>query len=193
MRSIGGYSTMTYVGRIVVGLGLIGVGAGLVTVFQPRIENADPLSSLSFASDAPDTAEILRLVNATRNQIHVQPVTADAQLDAVAQERLKDMVDRQYYSHQNLKGEYYYNLFAKHGFQTAYSCENLNIDSSIMATEYLDDWLMSNEGHKDCLLNTKVSRVGMASGEFSKASDTAQKTYLVVTIYATPPVPLQQD
>jgi uncharacterized protein YkwD len=190
MRAIGGYSTLTYVSRILIGLGLVGIGAGLATYFQPTIKQADPLEAISHTTNAPDTSEILRLVNGARSGAQVQEVTTDDQLTAIAQERLKDMVQKQYYSHQNLKGQFYYNLFAEHKFQTAYSCENLDIDSVLTAQKYIDDWLKSNEGHKDCLLSSKVSKIGIATGEFSKGTKSVEKTYLVVTVYATPPMPL---
>lgn len=190
MRAIGGYSTMTYVSRIVVGLGLIGIGAGLVTLLQPHPNGSNPLTSLSHTSDAPDASEILHLVNTARTNINVPGLALDPQLTAVAEERLKDMVQRQYYAHQNLKGQYYYDLFAGRGFKTAYSCENLGIASTLVAKKYVDDWLMSTEGHKDCMLNTRVTKAGIATGEFGKTSNT-ETTYLVVTIYSTAPMPVR--
>ncbi|HTE58375.1 MAG TPA: CAP domain-containing protein [Verrucomicrobiae bacterium] len=186
MRAVGGYSSMAYVGRIVVSLGLIGIGAGLVTLFQPHASLRNPLDSISHTSNAPDTSELLQLVNAARTEIHVPNVTLDPQLTAVAEERLKDMVQHQYYSHQSLKGQYYYDLFAGHGFKTSYSCENLGIAPTLVAKKYVDDWLTSNEGHKDCMLTNRVSKVGIATAEFSKSSN-AETTYLVVSIYSTAP------
>ena len=185
-RTIGGYSSLKYVAMLVVGIGFVGTAAA-ITIWQPTAPITNPLTSLSHTADAPDTNDILSQINQNRTANNLTEVTLDKSLTTVAELRLKDMIDHQYYAHQSLNGQYYYGLFGKHGISAAFSCENLDIGTSLEAKDYIADWLMSNEGHKECLQNKRVSKVGMASGKFSEAQNgLTSSSYMVVTIFVEP-------
>lgn len=189
-RTIGGYFGLKHIGLLLAIVVLSGSVVGVSTLLRPNRTSHDPLPSLSFAPDAPNTAEIMKLINNTRTSNGLDAVMTDIGLDAVAEERLEDMVRHQYYSHQNLKGKYYYELFAIHDFSAAYSCENLGLEPSRDAARFVDSWLESKEGHKDCLLNEKVDRIGIAASKFSDGSEgSTDPTYLVVTIYGADLMP----
>lgn len=171
---------------MVVGLVFVGAAAAL-TFWQPSAPITNPLRSISNTATAPDTNDMLTLINSSRQSVNTSRVTLDPALNALAEDRLKDMVTHQYYAHQNLKGQYYYNMFNTHGVKATFSCENLDIGTSLDAESYVKDWLESTEGHKECLQNKRVSKVGIASGKFSEAQNgLTSSSYLVVTIYAEP-------
>lgn len=133
--------------------------------------------------------EILRLVNLERQALGIAELTADPALTAVAEERAEDMVLNQYYAHQSPDGTFYSDLFAQHDFSAGYSCENLNIEFTLDERQYIDDWLNSDKGHKECLLNDRVTKAGYAVGVFNDPDKDGStvRSYIVVAIHAAPP------
>jgi hypothetical protein len=188
-RSMGGYSALKYVGLLLLGAGIVGLSAGVIYMQSRGSTIKQPLAAFSNSPETPNTSQLAILTNNSRKTQSLPELETDEALTRVAEARLRDMVAFQYYSHQNLGGKYYYDLFPEYGFMSGYSCENLAIEFSLEAKKYFDGWMASNQGHKECMLNKQVTKVGYASGTYSKATskglnDTA---YLVVAIYAAPP------
>jgi len=185
-RTIGGYSSLKYVAMLVVGVGFVGTAAAL-TFWQPQSPITNPLGSLSHTADAPDVNDLLREINQQRHMNNLPDVTLDPEISLVADTRAKDMVTHQYYAHQNLQGLFYYDLLSKSGIPSTFSCENLDIGASLQTMSYVQDWLQSTQGHKECMLNKRVSKIGLAATKFSEAQNgLTTSSYLVVAIFVEP-------
>lgn len=166
---------------------LAGIIIGISRYTKPFPLPTPPVA-VQQTDDILDPNEILKLVNSERKKHGLKELVSDPDLTAVAQERVNDMVQNQYYAHLNLQGKFYYQLFAAHGFKTGYSCENLDVEFTLDERQYIDDWLLSTKGHRECLLNIDVTKAGYAIGDFSNSGGhSTMQSYIVVGIHAAPP------
>ncbi len=112
-------------------------------------------------------------------RINNQPaLTEDTRLNSLAQERANDMKTKRYYSH-SFEGKTFSDLLEKYAIsRTAQSCENLLLTNDPATA--VAQWSVSLP-HKDCMLNGKMNRIGMAEVLFDE--DTEQHLY--VTVYAS--------
>lgn len=179
-------NTVFYITGMTVILASIIIGIGRYT--KPSPPPPTPPVAVQPADDILDPNEILKLVNSERKKHGLKELVSDPGLTAIAQERVNDMVQNQYYAHLNLQGKFYYQLFAAHGFKTGYSCENLDVEFTLDERQYIDDWLLSTKGHRECLLNKDVTKSGYAVGNFSNSGGhSTMQSYVVVGIHAAPP------
>lgn len=187
MRATGGYSTLKYVSFFVLGVGFLGLAAAVVFFTDTRQVKFTPLPTIAHTTEVPDTGELLRRINEERAKNNKAELVTDGRLQTVAEERLKDMVVNQRYSHKTLEGKYYYDMLPEQGYASSYSCENLDIENSAEPIKFVHSWLSSGAGHKECMLNDKVSKVGIASGRFSTDDKSSVDSFLVVVIFAAKP------
>lgn len=187
------YAALRYMNTFFYLTGMAVTLVGIVFVLKSSIKRpappVQPAPVISQTKTSPSAAEILRQVNLERQFNKLKNLTADPGLTAVAEQRIKDMVDNQYYAHKNLQGKYYFELFTEQGFSTGYSCENLDIEFTLDESVYVGNWSNSTKGHRECMLNEAVTRAGYAVGVFSDPTldNSTAKTYLVVAIHAAPP------
>lgn len=186
MRTVSGFSTLKSVSLFVFGIGFLALAA--VSVWYVKSQNVEftPLPTITHTTKVPDTGEVLNLINAQRQANGRPELQTNDKLKAVAERRLKEMVNSQQYSHKNLDGKYYYDLLREHEYFSDYSCENLDIENTVTPSNFIESWLTSDGGHRECLLNNDVSHVGIASGSFS-LNDDKSSSYLVVAIFASEP------
>lgn len=193
MRAAGGYSSLRYISILTLGVGLLGLAGAVVLYARSRNVEFTPLPTITHTTEIPDTGELLRRINDERRRNNRTELVVDDRLKAAAEKRLKDMVDNQRYSHTSLDGKYYYDLLPELGYNSSYSCENLDIEPSVKPLKFVQSWLSSSGGHKECMLNDKVSRIGIASGKFSRDDKTSQDSFLVIAIFAAKPLEAGQD
>lgn len=149
---------------------------GAKTVVMPEI------------SDFPSLNNLLALSNKERGTPNLPALRLDPTLTKQAQARADDMANRGYYAHQNPEGLYYYDQLALTKFSHAYSCENLALDSSRSSQTYLNQWLNSTDGHKECLLNPSTTFVGYGVAKLSFGTQTTDDdSFVVVAIQASQP------
>ncbi len=160
---------------------LVGIVLLLVTPFKPDIVVVPPSILIGVEDEQLEVGKILSLVNDQRKQHNLPPLVENPRLTAIAQARADDMANNQYYAHQSPKGQYYYDLFPEHGFTSEYSCENLDVEFTTDETVYVNDWLESNKGHKECMLNKKATQAGYAVALFGGSKN----IYVVVAIHST--------
>lgn len=177
-----------------VGAGVTIGGFALLVIqtFSPNTNNSSFLipSSLATQKDnSLDAQKIFELVNQARVEGGLNELRSDPILTKVAEKRAIDMVENQYYAHKNPEGLYFYDILDQEGYSVGFSCENLNIDFTTSEVRYINSWLASTKGHKECLLNSKVDSGGYAVGLFSDPSDghTISKTYVIVGIHTETP------
>lgn len=189
MRAIKGGVSVKYLSIGFLGCGLLAVAAAVTFAARDKDISFTPLPSIAYRTDAPDGGVLLRMINEERAKNARTELKTDARLTAVAEKRLKDMIASQTYAHRDQAGKYYYDLLPVSGYRTEYSCENLDIENTPKAEAYMTSWLSSGEGHRDCMLDERVTKAGIATGLFS-STDSAlgkQKTYLVVAVFAADP------
>lgn len=184
-RTMGGSTRFMYLSVALCGVGLIAIIGALFFVMRPSSLASIPLGSLSHTNQTPDTGELVVRINNARRTTGKKVLTTDSTLQAVAETRLKDMITHQRYEHRDSSGKYFYDLLREQSYATHYSCENLDIETTALPQVFIDRWLDSSTGHRECLLHEDVSRVGVASGIFT-TDDQARKNYLVVVIFAKP-------
>lgn len=168
---------------------LLGSALALMLPFVSVRQDAppDPVAGPSFSfknkADAPDTNEILKLVNQARAQHGLSPLVANAVLAAAAEQRAIDMQNNQYYAHKGSDGRYYNDLISTKGS----SCENLDLQFTTESQAYVHDWMMSRSGHRECLMNADATQAGYAVAVMDKifANGQATASYVVVAIHAS--------
>ncbi len=161
-----------------------GVSLGVSHVVRPDSQKVAAPAIRPVIPDALDETELLRLVNAERTKHGLHELKEDIHLNAIARERLDDMVKNQYYAHISPKGLYFYDLMDSHMLHADYACENLNLEFTTDERIYLETWHTSTKGHRECMLRPDVTAAGYAVGEYGETPET--KIYIAVAIHATP-------
>lgn len=112
----------------------------------------------------PDAQEILELVNKERARIGVAPLEVDPRINASAQEKADDMVNRNYRDHVSPEGIHGYELVFKHtGGECRRASENLTWrtdNSSATSRDAFNSW-MNSEPHRKALQNPKYTKTGI--------------------------------
>jgi hypothetical protein len=193
LMNASGFSTLKYTCLLVLGVGMIGLASSLALLAREKPHVLNPLPAITHTTEMPDTGELVHRVNEQRQKNNRTDLVIDDRLTKVADKRLKDMIASQQYSHKNLAGKYYYDLLPEAGYRSSYSCENLDIEPSVKPTDFVASWMSSGSGHRECMLNNKVARVGVASGKFTDSDTPAQDTFLVVAIFAATPQENSED
>lgn len=182
--------------------GLTAILSGTLYLLYPSIStvkvSAEPrrqvLASYANQAGTPNLNDIFALVNQKRAAQGLQPVTRNAKLTAIAEQRAADMAQNHYYAHKSPSGLYFYDLIKQHNYQIGYGCENLDLEFTQIAEVYVTDWLNSTHGHRECLLNSSVTDAGFAVTAFvtSDGQPDDEPAYIVVTIYAQVPTKIAQ-
>ena len=162
-------------------IALVGLALGAATLFQPDIEVTVPVVKIRQPDDKLEINRIFQLVNEQRVQQGLTPLIENPRLTAIAQARVDDMATNQYYAHKDPEGRYYYDLLTSKGFNADYSCENLNVEFTTDEWAYVNDWLQSTKGHKECMLDKRITQAGYAVALFGGSDD----IYVVAGIHAT--------
>lgn len=133
--------------------------------------------------DAPDLNAIFAEANSYRVQKGLKPLRPNLELAKVANERAQDMASRNYYAHKNPEGQYYYDRLPGVGFDNKnFSCENLDLQFTVATDRYINDWLGSQKGHRECMLDSRLTDVGYAVAASQQLAGN-QTAYIVVAIH----------
>lgn len=144
--------------------------------------------ALPEVSDFPSLNKLLLLTNQVRTNQSLVKLHMNDTLNQLAQSRADDMAKRNYYAHQSPDGLYYYNELNGTPFDANYNCENLALASSLQPQIYLDQWLTSPNGHKECLLNPTVNSVGYGVARLSFGTPTTEDdSFVIVAVQANQP------
>ena len=127
---------------------------------------------------------VIAQTNKARQENGALPLLAENRLlDAVAEERLKDMFKNQYVSHYPPSGEDFKELAIRFGYKHDRLGENLASGVYRNDEKVVDGWLQS-PGHRAAILSSEFSEIGVAVGKgFLKG----QETWIGVQIFGRPP------
>lgn len=97
------------------------------------------------------------------------------------------MQKNSYYDHADPEGKYFYDLMQDSGYKVEYGCENLDLQFTRSSKVYVNDWMQSKKGHRECLLNPRVEEAGYAVVRIKPMGGEDVPTYIVVAIHSTQP------
>ncbi len=106
----------------------------------------------------------------------------NASLDRIAEERLKDMFDKQYFEHISPQGIGASTIALKDGYQYATIGENIALGNFENDTVLVQAW-MDSPGHRANILNKNFEEMGIAVG---KGVYEGKNTWIGVQIFAKP-------
>lgn len=155
-----------------------------VSALAPHGPTLDLVESFPTANNLPDPNAIFDLVNAQREKHGLKPLTKSAALSKAAQQRAVDMQTNNYYAHQGSDGRFFDDLLDSSLYSQSYACENLDLQFSVQPNRYVNDWLGSRSGHKECLLNADVASAGYAVVEVAPTNGADVSAFIVVAIHA---------
>ena len=104
-------------------------------------------------------------------------------LNAIAEERLKDMFKNQYFSHYPPSGETFTELAIRFGYKYNRLAENIASGEYRNDEKVVDGWMQS-PGHRTNILSSDVSEIGVAVG---KGYLKGNETWIGVQIFGHPP------
>lgn len=102
--------------------------------------------------------QALALLNADRAANGLAPLRANAKLTSLAQYYAQDMINRNFFAHNNPEGQTPFDRMKAWGIRFGYAGENLAINSSVAAAERA---FMNSSGHRANILNPKYTQVGI--------------------------------
>lgn len=107
-------------------------------------------------------ANVIKLVNQARETQGVMDLQENNQLDAVAQDKLNDMVKNDYFAHTSPQGINPWYWFQKEGYDYKYAGENLAINFT-QSEDQQKAW-MDSATHRQNILNANYQQIGVAVG-----------------------------
>ena len=138
------------------------LAASLGTLATPRTVAA--WTSGSFSTTDEDL--LVQLTNTARAAAGRAPLRVNSQLHSLAESRSKDMVDRDYFSH-NIPpdGHLVFHDMDLLGIKYSWAAENIgwNTYSDSTASQSMFDWFMGSSAHKANILDPRATDIGVGA------------------------------
>lgn len=157
------------------GFAFLAVFAFFVGVFHVSlIQNTNFLSAVI-------SRTLVDLANADRSQSKIGTLRINPTLEQVAQMKANDMATKGYFAHTSPEGLNPWHWFKQAGYDFVYAGENLAVNFSDSAE--VDKAWMNSPGHRDNILNTKYTEVGIAT---ANGVYQGRPTTFVVQVFGRP-------
>lgn len=130
-------------------------------------------------------ATVLARMNEYRVAHGVRPLTEDARLDSVAEDRMREMEDLAYWGHESPDGRSPFLWFRPRGYQYRYAGENLAV--GFETVELLVASWMESAGHRDNILSPLFQDCGIAIIDGSTKGRASGRS--VVVMFGRPATP----
>ncbi len=114
-----------------------------------------PSSSRNVAADQKLAVELL---NADRAKNGLSALKTNSQLTSLAGSYAQDMIDRNFFAHNNPEGQTPFDRMKNAGVGYTYAGENLAINNNVTAAQTA---FMNSSGHKANILNKNYTEVGV--------------------------------
>ena len=124
-------------------------------------------TSTSSQGVAADQELAFDLLNADRAKNGLAALKLNSQLTSLAGNYAQDMINRNYFSHNNPEGQTPFDRMKNAGISYKYAGENIAINNNVTAAETA---FMNSSGHKANILNTNYTEVGIGVRYDSKGS-----------------------
>ena len=139
-------------------------------------------SGVSQAQEALSTARIVLLTNNVRAGNGLPALEENSLLNSIAQERLQDMLNRQYFGHISPTGEGAADVAQKIGYRYRLIAENIAAGHFMNNQKVVDGWMQS-PGHRKNILSDTPQHIGVAA---AKGKLNGSETWVVVQIFGLP-------
>ncbi len=110
------------------------------------------------AGVSADEQQALNLLNADRKANGLAPLRMNAKLAGLAQNYAQDMINRNFFAHNNPEGQTPFDRMRQRGISFGYAGENLAINTSVANAEQA---FMNSPGHRANILNNHYTQVGL--------------------------------
>jgi uncharacterized protein YkwD len=170
----------------------------VVSQVQQEILNPPPLNiGGPFSNAALTKSKIIAQTNIQRfDNGMLNPLIENAQLDAAAAAKAKDMFDKQYFEHVSPSGVDPGTLVKQFRYDYIVSGENLILGNFGSEKEVVQDW-MNSPGHRANILNTRYVDIGVAimKGTYQGHTEwiSVQEFGLPITACAAPSTALKDQ
>jgi uncharacterized protein YkwD len=161
--------------------------AGYYVALQSR--STDQLTLPSFPREKLNTESIINLTNKARSANGLPPLAENQLLNAIAESRAKDMLERQYFDHVSPTGQQASDLAQNIGYRYKIIAENIGSGDFISNQKIVDGWMQS-PGHRENILSTDVKEIGAA---VLKGKMKGSGTYIAVQIFGLQSLPVQHN
>lgn len=165
---------------IVVSLIALRMGISLKSFTStPRVQN-------HFVGELLEKEALVRLTNEARSANGLTELTGNPLLDTVAEERARDMLDKQYFAHVSPTGEGASDVAQRTGYPYKVIAENIAKGSFLTNQKLIDGWMQS-PGHRKNILSPEVREIGIS---ILKGTMQGEETWVGVQIFGlqSPPV-----
>lgn len=138
------------------------------------------LALLTLPAAAKDitVAEVLSAMNVFRAENGLPPLREDSRLDLAAGDRMRDMEDLSYWSHESPDGRSPFLWLKPRGYVFRYAGENLA--AGFETTEVLVTSWMESDGHRANILSPQFDDCGIAIIEGSTKGRASGKSIVVM-------------
>jgi uncharacterized protein YkwD len=134
--------------------------------------------ALPLAAGEITKQSVLDGMNRNRAERGLPPLHFDDRLDAAADDRMHDMEDLGYWSHQSPDGRSPFLWLKPHGYPYTFAGENLAC--GFETSELLVDAWMESKGHRDNILSPNYSDCGIAIIDGATTGRAAGKSIVVM-------------
>lgn len=153
----------------------------LFAIFLVFIFKLTPLSNiLGYATDIT-TQKLYQLTNEKRVQNNLPQLIYSEKLSMAAQQKAKDMFDKNYWSHYSPSGTSPWIFLESQGYKYEFAGENL-AKNFLFSDNVVDAW-MASPSHKENILRSEFTEVGFARVD---GLLDGQQTTLVVQFFGKP-------
>ncbi|MCU1348403.1 MAG: hypothetical protein JWO56_1433 [Acidobacteria bacterium] len=135
------------------------------------------VASPLFARDITKQS-VLDGMNAHRAERGLPPLRIDPRIDAAAGDRMHDMEDLGYWSHESPDGRSPFLWLRPHGYPYSFAGENLAC--GFETSEVLVDAWMESKGHRDNIMSASYTDCGIAIIDGSTTGRAAGKSIVVM-------------
>ena len=136
----------------------------------------------------PNPNTVFALVNQSRQAAGLDSLVADESLARIAQKRAADMRSTGYYAHQNptTKRTFVDDLKSSQ-ISYGFACENLDLEFLPSEQKFVQAWLGSTTGHRECMMDKGTTRAGYAVTQIDMGNDHVanNRAYIVVAVHIT--------
>lgn len=120
--------------------------------------------------------------NLARANNGVKPLSRSAALDSVAESKLEDMFENQYFAHESPDGDYVGDLAKDFGYTYILIGENLAYGDFETDKALVDAW-MDSPGHRENILNSGYTEIGIS---VRRGTFNGRSTWMAVQSFGTP-------
>ncbi|MFZ1036920.1 MAG: CAP domain-containing protein, partial [Smithella sp.] len=151
-----------------------------------RAENLENSIMSSVSREVLTKDAIITLTNNARVQSGLPPLKENQILDAIAESRANDMLEKQYFAHVSPTGQQVSDMAQSAGYRYEVIAENIGSGDFYTNQKIIDNWMQS-PGHRRNILSAEVEDIGAA---VLKGKMKGVETYITVQIFGlqSPPV-----